>query len=72
MTDALSRISYLTVWCLMFCLISYGLFSDVLSRTLRFGVLYFVSYLMVWCLMVYLLSNGLVSDILSRILWFVF
>ena len=57
------------VLCLMLCLVSYGLVSDILSRILWFGVLC-LSYLMVWCLMFCLISYGLVSDVLSPIFWF--
>ena len=56
------------VWCLMFCLVSYSLISDVLPGILLFGVSC-LSYLMVWCLLFCLVSYGLVADVLSRILW---
>ena len=49
----------------MFCLVSYGLVSVVLSH-----ILCCVSCLMIGCLIFCLVSYGLVSDVLSRILRF--
>ena len=60
---------------LMFCLVPYGLGSDVLSRILWFGVLCFsriswfgvrcfVSYIVVWFLMFFHISYGLVFYVL--------